>query len=146
MRASGAMASTLCTSLADSGERYSPPLQRRRACRSGAAANDASAFAGAAMSTRAQPSAVITVAARESILIDCRWTDAAWTLKPTNVLEQACPERIRWDFELPSGRRFTDPAFTRLLETSRAFIALIRLRSISTGLALRASTAAGYFD
>src|ERR1700723_1865027 len=77
--------------------------------------------------------------------MDCRWTDAAWTLRPTNVLEQERPERIRWDFELPSGRRFTDPPFARLLETSRAFIALIRLRSISTGLALRASTAAGYF-
>jgi integrase len=90
--------------------------------------------------------AAIAAATRESILIDCRWTDAAWTLRPTNVLEQACPARIRWDFELPSGRRFTDPPFARLLETSRAFIALIRLRSISTGLALRASTAAGYFD
>ena len=82
--------------------------------------------------------------ARESILLDCRWEDAIWTLKPTNLLEQASPERIRWDFELPSGRRFTDPVFAPLLETSRAFIALIRVRSLSTGLALRASTAAGY--
>jgi integrase len=82
---------------------------------------------------------------RESILLDCRWSDAAWTLKPTNLLEQECPERIRWDFSLPSGRCFTDPAFSRLLESSRAFIALIRVRSLTTGLALRASTAVGYF-
>jgi integrase len=82
---------------------------------------------------------------RESILLDCRWTDAAWTLKPTNLLEQARPERIRWDFSFPGGQRFTDPPFRHLLATSRAFIALIRLRSLSTGLALRASTAAGYF-
>lgn len=84
-------------------------------------------------------------AARESILLDCRWHDPAWTLKPTNALEQGQPERVVWDFELPSGRRFTDPAYATLLETSRMFIALIRARSLATGLASRASTAAGYW-
>jgi integrase len=84
-------------------------------------------------------------AARESILLNCQWHDPAWTLKPTNALEQGQPERVRWDFQLPSGRRFTDPAYAALLETSRAFIALIRARSLGTGLASRASTAAGYW-
>lgn len=99
------------------------------------------------MSARAQPApASITAPTRESILLDCHWRDSAWTLRPTNLLEQAHPARIRWDFTLPSGRRFTDPPFAHLLETSRSFIALIRRRSIFTGLALRASTAAGYFD
>jgi len=82
--------------------------------------------------------------ARESILLNCQWHDPAWTLKPTNALEQEHPERVLWDFELPSGRRFTDPTYAALLETSRAFIALIRARSLGTGLASRASTAAGY--
>jgi integrase len=86
-----------------------------------------------------------TTAARESILLNCQWHDPAWTLKPTNALEQVRPERIRWDFELPSGRRFTDPAYAALLQSSRTFIALIRGRSLGTGLASRASTAAGYW-
>ena len=96
------------------------------------------------MSALVQRASISVPSARESILLDCRWKDVVWTLKPTNLLEQASPERIRWDFELPSGRRFTDPVFAPLLETARAFTALIRLRSLSTGLALRASTAAGY--
>ena len=93
------------------------------------------------------PARVSTAATplRESILLGSRWADAAWTLKPTNVLEQVRPERILWDFELPSGGRFTDSASAALLETSRVFIALIRSRSLSTGLALRSSTTAGYF-
>ena len=93
----------------------------------------------------ASPAAVAgTTSARESILLNCRWHDPAWTLKPTNALEQVQPERVRWDFELPSGRRFTDPAYAALLESSRTFIARIRSRSLGTGLASRASTAAGY--
>jgi hypothetical protein len=83
-------------------------------------------------------------AARESILLNCQWHDPAWTLKPTNALEQGQPERVRWDFQLPSGRRFTDPAYAPLLESARTLIALIRARSLGTGLASRASTAAGY--
>ena len=84
-------------------------------------------------------------AARESFLLECHWTDTTWTFKPTNLLEQAQPERIRWDFSLPGGARFTDPTFRTLLASSRAFIALIRTRSMNTGLGQRASTAAQYF-
>jgi len=82
---------------------------------------------------------------RESILMGCRWTDARWVFKPTNVLEQASPPAIRWDFDLPGGACFTDPKFAELLEASRSFIALIRERSFATGLALRASTVVSYF-
>ena len=85
------------------------------------------------------------IPARESILLNCRWSDPAWTLKPTNALELGRPERILWDVELPSGRRFTDPVYAALLETSRTFIALIRARSLGTGLASRASTTTGYW-
>jgi integrase len=99
------------------------------------------------MKARPTRSPAISPATRagESILLNCQWHDPAWTLKPTNALEQEHPERVLWDFELPSGRRFTDPTYAALLETSRAFIALIRLRSLGTGLASRASTAAGYW-
>ena len=51
-----------------------------------------------------------------------------------------------WDFPLPSGRRLTDHSCAQLLETSRKLIALIRTRSIGTGLAQRATTVAGYFS
>ena len=57
----------------------------------------------------------VSTTARESILLDCQWSDPAWTLAPTNLLEQARPKRIHWDFELPSGRLFTDPAYAALL-------------------------------
>jgi hypothetical protein len=41
------------------------------------------------------PPAVVSAAtlARESILLGCQWHDPAWTLKPTNALEQEQPER-----------------------------------------------------
>ena len=78
-------------------------------------------------------------------LFDSTWHDIVWTFRPTNVLEETHPVRIRWDFTLPSGGCFTDEPHASLLETSRQLVAVIRGRSLSTGLAQRASTAAGYF-
>jgi integrase len=73
------------------------------------------------------------------------WGDSIWTFAPTNVLEESHPVRIRWDFTLPSGGRFTDEQHALLLDSSKQLVALIRARSLSTGLAQRANTAAGYF-
>jgi hypothetical protein len=62
-----------------------------------------------------------------------------------NALEERQPVRLRWDFELQDGQRFTDERYAVLLETSRQLIALIRARSLFTGLPLRPSTVAQYF-
>ena len=78
--------------------------------------------------------------ARDWFLRDSVWQDAAWIFAPTNALEHERPVKIRWDFSLPSGRHFTDPSFSRLLESSRTLIALIRTRSLSTGLGQRATS------
>lgn len=82
---------------------------------------------------------------RTWFLRSAAWNDAIWTFSPTNVLEESHPVRIRWDFALPSGGCFTDEQHELLLESSRQLVALIRFRSLSTGLAQRARTAAGYF-
>src|SRR2546425_6228476 len=74
------------------------------------------------------------------------WHDAIWLFEPTNALEEARPVRVHWNFTLPSGRCFTDDRYAPLLQSSRQLIALIRCRSLSTGLAQRASTVAGYFQ
>jgi len=77
--------------------------------------------------------------------LDSRWHDPVWTFKPTNALEEAKPVRVDWRFKLPSGHVFVEPRYARLLHSSKQLIALIRSRALSTGLAQRASTAAGYF-
>jgi len=77
--------------------------------------------------------------------LDSRWNDPVWIFKPTNALEEAEPVRVDWRFKLPSGHVFVEPRYARLLHSSKRLIALIRGRSLSTGLAQRASTAAGYF-
>jgi len=82
---------------------------------------------------------------RDWFLRDSRWEDPLWVFAPTNVLEEREPQRIPWDFTLPSGRRFTDPAYTSLLQTTKQLIALIRSRSLFTGLSHRSRTAVGYF-
>jgi len=82
----------------------------------------------------------------EHFLRDSAWHDAVWVFTPTNALEHEHPVRIRWDFGLPSGRCFTDASFAPLLEHARRLIALIRARSLSTGLPQRATTVAGYFS
>jgi len=83
---------------------------------------------------------------RDWFLSGSLWDDVVWSFAPTNVLEEREPHRIRWDFTLPSGRRFTDPAFASLLQTSKHLIALIRTRSLFTGLPHRSCTAAKYFS
>ncbi|MBI5277790.1 MAG: hypothetical protein HY854_15165 [Burkholderiales bacterium] len=74
------------------------------------------------------------------------WQDAVWSLKPTSTLDEARPLELRWDFALPSGRRFTDRRYASLLESSRQLIALIRTRSLSTGLSQRGNTVRSYFS
>ena len=83
---------------------------------------------------------------RDWFLVDSAWCDDVWTFAPTNALEHERPVQIRWGFSLPSGRRFTDASYAALLETSRTLMALMRCQSLSTGLAQRASTVAGYFS
>jgi hypothetical protein len=84
-------------------------------------------------------------AERDWFLRDSSWDDVLWIFTPTNALEHEHAARIRWDFASSSGRRFTDPSFAPLLESARRLIALIRTRSLSTGLPQRAKTVAGYF-
>jgi hypothetical protein len=78
-------------------------------------------------------------------LCDSSRHDVLWIFTPTNALEHEHPVRIRWDFALPSGRCFTDASFAPLLESARRLIALIRTRSLTTGLPQRATTVIGYF-
>ncbi|MBX3602360.1 MAG: hypothetical protein KF863_17230 [Rubrivivax sp.] len=78
-------------------------------------------------------------------LLDSKWEDDVWILAPGNALEERQPVRLRWDFDLQDGRRFTDERYAALRETSRQLVALIRSRSLSTGLPLRPSTVAQYF-
>ena len=75
----------------------------------------------------------------------CCWQDNVWDLKPSSTLEEAATIKLRWDFALPSGQRFIDPRYAPLLESSKQLIALIRTRSLSTGLSQRASTVRSYF-
>jgi integrase len=74
----------------------------------------------------------------------CTWNDACWIFAPTSVLDEERPERVQWDFKLPSGRRFTDRSCRALLEFARRFAALVRTHSVSTGLPQRAGTVRNY--
>jgi len=82
---------------------------------------------------------------RDWFLRDSTWTDACWALAPTSALEEERPVFLRWDFKLAGGERFTDRVYARLLESSRRLVALIRSRSLTTGLPQRAMTAQVYF-
>ncbi|MGF6880257.1 hypothetical protein [Paraburkholderia sp. MM5477-R1] len=73
------------------------------------------------------------------------WNDTVWCLTPTSTHEESNPVRLRWDFLLAKKQRFTNPRYASLLESSRQLIALIRTRSLTTGLPQRTSTVAGYF-
>lgn len=86
-----------------------------------------------------------TAPSRGWFLRDSMWTDVCWALAPTSALEEERPVFLRWDFKLAGGDRFTDRAYARLLESSRRLIALIRSRSLTTGLPQRATTARVYF-
>jgi integrase len=75
----------------------------------------------------------------------CRWQDHTWDLKPSSTLEEADTIKLGWDFTLPSGERFCAPRYAPLLESSKQLIAMIRTRSLSTGLSQRATTVRCYF-
>lgn len=83
--------------------------------------------------------------ARDWFLRDSTWPDTCWVFAPTSALEQERPIRIRWDFTLSGDRRFTSPSHAELLESARRLIALIRTRSLSMGLAQRATSVRVYF-
>jgi len=78
-------------------------------------------------------------------LRDSKWDDTRWVFAPTNLLEEETPLQISWDFPLSSGRRFTDPEYASLCETTKKLIATVRTRSLFTGLPQRARTAVGHF-
>jgi hypothetical protein len=61
------------------------------------------------------------------------WHAREWTFTPTNALELERPVRIRWDFALPGGGRFTDARFAPLLQVSRRLLATIRRRGGASG-------------
>ncbi len=82
---------------------------------------------------------------RAWFLRDSNWEDVVWILAPTNALDEREPVRLRWDFALRDGRRFTDARYGPLLRTSRQLIGLIRNGSPCTGLSLRPSTVRKYF-
>jgi hypothetical protein len=84
-------------------------------------------------------------AARVWFLRGSAWDDVVWVFAPTNLLEEERPCRIRWDFIVPSGRRFTDPPYALLLETAKQLLSLIRIRSFPSGHTHRASTVAKLF-
>lgn len=78
-------------------------------------------------------------------LRDSAWHDAVWIFEPTNALDEARPVSVHWNFALQGGRRFTDDRYAPLLQSCRQLIALIRCRSLCTGLALRPSSVAHHF-
>ena len=86
-----------------------------------------------------------TAVARDWFLINSRWQDSVWHFRPTNVLEESVPVRVRWDFEMPGGGRFDDGGHAALCESARQLIALIRGNSLRGDRAQRATTSEGYF-
>ena len=82
---------------------------------------------------------------RAWFLQESSWEDPTWVFAPTNALEERHPVRLRWDFTVQDGRRFTDGRYAALLQTSRQLISLIRTRSLCTGLPLRPSSVLNYF-
>src|SRR5258708_21947274 len=82
---------------------------------------------------------------RAWFLIDSDWHATVWRFKPTNVLEEQSLVQLHWDFSLPGGESFVDDRFAALLQSSRELIAVVRSRSLSSGLPQRATTVAGYF-
>ena len=59
-------------------------------------------------SLRSESMPVARLPAPDWFLRDSAWDDVIWILAPTNLLEERRACCIRWDFTLPSGRRFTD--------------------------------------
>jgi len=82
---------------------------------------------------------------RPWFLKNSRWEDSTWILAPTNALEERLPVRLHWDFSVEDGCSFTDARHAPLLQTSKRLIALIRGRSLYTGLPLRPSSVLNFF-
>lgn len=82
---------------------------------------------------------------RDWFLRNSAWDDVVWIFAPTSLLEEQLPHWVRWDFALPTGQRFTDPRYARLLESARQLLSLLRTCSMQSGLAQRSSTVAKYF-
>jgi integrase len=79
-------------------------------------------------------------------LRNSHWDDIAWIFAPTSPLEEDRPVGLRWDFLMPSGRRFTDAAYAALLECARKLVATKRSRGRTNGLPHRASSMHGFFN
>lgn len=82
---------------------------------------------------------------RAWFLKDSRWEDPVWRFAPTNALEEELPVSLAWDFALQEGRRFTDARYAPLRQTCKQLVALIRCRSLCTGLPLRPRSVLNYF-
>jgi len=82
---------------------------------------------------------------RDWFLQDSTWDNALWIFAPTGKLDEEHRIQIRWNFTLPSGCRFTDANSVSLLQSAKKHIALIRMSSLSTRRAQRASTVKVYF-
>jgi integrase len=100
----------------------------------------------AAATAPISPEVAIEPGRRDWFLRDSQWSDSTWRFAPTSILEEERPVRLSWDFALPSGRRFTEPAFAGLLESARRLIEIVRTRSLGAGVAQRAVTARIYFN
>ncbi|CAE6864502.1 hypothetical protein R75461_08184 [Paraburkholderia nemoris] len=77
--------------------------------------------------------------------LDSLWHDPVWVFKPTSALEEGRSMRIDWRFKLPSGELFVEPRFAQLLHSCKQVVAIIRSRSLGTGLAQRATTTFAFF-
>ena len=82
---------------------------------------------------------------RAWFLKDSRWEDPVWRFAPTNALEEELPVSLAWDFALQEGRHFTDARYATLRQTCKQLVALIRCRSLCTGLPLRPRSVLNYF-
>lgn len=74
-----------------------------------------------------------------------RWEDDEWELCPTNKLEEEQPVRLRWDFPMPGGERFTSDRYSILRNDAKVLIAKLRAESLSGGGGLRGSTIENYY-
>ncbi|BCF95199.1 hypothetical protein [Paraburkholderia largidicola] len=77
--------------------------------------------------------------------LDSLWRAPVWVFKPTSALEERRPVRIDWRFKLPSGALFVEPQFAQLLHCCKQVVAIIRSRSLGTGLTQRATTTFALF-
>jgi integrase len=83
---------------------------------------------------------------RDWFLRDSVWADPVWIFASTSRLEEDHPVRIKWNFVLPSGQRFTDSRYAALLESAKEHLALIRGRSLGHGTAQHPRTVVIYFN